>query len=316
MPSCAEVAATDATVLVTGESGTGKELIARAHPHREPRAHGPFVASTARAIPDELLETELFGHEKGAFTGAIGSAHRPASSRPTAARSSSTRSARCRRRCRRSCCACSRSGEIRPVGGDRRDRDRRARRRGDEPGPRATRSREGRFREDLYLPAQRDPDRRCRRSASGASDIPLLDRALPRARIVATHAGTVRHQRRRRSSPLWRTTGRATCASSRTPRAHRDPLRERRDRARRIFRRACASFAGIHNVPAPTVSERGPRLQPRGRSVRGSFDRRSPAPHARQQASCGAVTWIEAYDPRREAAPSAQPDVGVENLVI
>jgi DNA-binding NtrC family response regulator len=102
------IAPTNSTVLLGGESGVGKDLIARAIHEKSRRASGPFVKINSTAIPENLLESELFGYEKGAFTEPP-PASRANSNSPTKARSSSMKSETCRPPSRSSFSACCRS---------------------------------------------------------------------------------------------------------------------------------------------------------------------------------------------------------------
>ena len=209
----ARVAATDATVLLEGESGTGKELVAVAIHTNSARAAGPFVAINCAALPEALLESELFGHERGAFTGAVAQqrgrlemAHRGTVFLDEIGELAPPLQAKLLRVLQEQ--------SRRAAGRAARDPDRRAGDRRHQPRPRAGDPR-GHVPRGPVLPAERRrrssiPPLRERRE-----DIALLVRLLrPQARGRAASASS-RASRPRRGRCCAATTGRATCASCR-----------------------------------------------------------------------------------------------------
>ena len=204
------VASTSVNVLITGESGTGKELVARALHEHSPRAAKPFIALNTSAIPAELLESELFGHEKGSFTGAdslrrgrfeqadggslfldeIGDMSLPLQTRLLRVLA---------------------EGEFYRVGGQTTDSRRRARHRRHAPESRGTHAHRTVSRGPVPSP-ECDPCRtaaapRATRRHSGSAA------ALPAGRRPGTQRGTKDARTRGNRSAQRPTTGRATCAS-------------------------------------------------------------------------------------------------------
>jgi hypothetical protein len=209
----ARVAVHDLSVLLLGESGTGKELLARAIHYASPRAGGAFVVENCAALPDTLLESELFGHKRGAFTGAY---RRPCG--PVPARHGGTifldEIGETSPRSRSSCCACCRKAkcarwvrrpvpvDVRVIAATHRDLE-------DEV-------RAGRFREDLYYRLA-GVTLQCRRCASaGRRGIRSRSRLLAGQRAASSGWPSKRSTPRSCELPVRLPAGRATCASCAT----------------------------------------------------------------------------------------------------
>ena len=266
------VAETDASVLITGESGTGKERVARAIHDIGGRREGPFVPLACAAIPAPLLEDEIFGHERGAFTDAKEREARAASSAPTAARSSSTTSTTCRSTTQVKLLRVLQEREVERAG----RRASRSRWTSASSPRRRWTSREavedGEFREDLYYRLNVVPSS-CRRCASGDGDIPLLVAALPRAATAtgATYDGPARGDGRAQRLPLARQRARA---------------RERRRARDRAGRRATRVLTREILLEAAAAPQGRPREDAADGRARSRCARSSATPRRTTSAAC------------------------------
>ena len=106
------VAKTDASILITGPTGSGKEVFAEYTHQMSARSNGPFIVVNCAAIPENLLESELFGYEKGSFTGASAPGKKASSRRQTAARCFWMKSTPCLSAFRESCCVSGNTGML------------------------------------------------------------------------------------------------------------------------------------------------------------------------------------------------------------
>ena len=205
---------TDLTVMISGESGTGKELVARALHDYGKRRSGQFVAINMAAIPRALIEAELFGHEKGAFTGAS-ARNSGRFEQAEGGTLSSTRSATCRWKRRRVCCACCNRANTRRSAAARRSQDR-AHHCRNEQGPAHSHS-AGIISRGFVLPTERGAVAPYRRCANALRIFRIsFDTFFLRPRVKACRRS---RSIRLRSTVLSITVGREMCASWRIWRA-------------------------------------------------------------------------------------------------
>ena len=205
------VAQSDAPVLIRGESGTGKELVARTLHARSPRKNAPFVAVNCAAFPETLIEAELFGHERGAFTGAV----RKREGRFKAADGGTLlldEVAEIPLPVQAKLLRVLQEGVIEPLGTNTLGARERAHRLGDAPRSQGA-HRAGEVPRGPLLPPQRARPRTSRRCASAARTCRCSWRTFSGASIRGACRRASRRARGRRS---WSTRSPATCASSRT----------------------------------------------------------------------------------------------------
>ena len=241
-------------MLITGETGTGKELVARAIHATAAAAGAAFVAVNCAAIPRDLLESELFGHARGAFTGATGDRVGAFRERGSAARCSSTRSATWTSPCRPRSCACCRSASSRrSAAGRRRWTSASSRRR---TATSSSAVREGAFREDLLYRLNVVPIHLPPLRERIADIVPLAEHFLAPGRRPARSAP------RPRPSLL----------------RHRLARQRARTEERHAPRRDPRARAGRRRRPTSPFSSRPPRARRRRHRLagRGSADRRRP----------------------------------------
>ena len=250
-----KVAGTDTTVLITGETGTGKELVARAIHRRSRRAHRALVAVNCAALPASLIASELFGHEKGAFTGAL---QRRVGRFELAAGGSIflDEVGELPPEVQASLLRVLQEGDLRARGRQPADHHRRPRHRRHQPRPGGGGGR-GHLPQRPLLPPERLPHRH----AAAARSARRTSRSSSSTSPPATRRGSAsasRASRRARWTASSPTPGRATCASSRTS-SSAPPSSPRG--------MSCASTSRCWR--APEARPPRPRIPPAGQPARG-----------------------------------------------